>query len=323
MAYGTVQGSASAITAANWDQMQVITAPGASKQIPVVFYTGAAGGSASAFYGALGDGVNATYRMYARASDGALVVDHASSGGGVYGCGLWMVVAAPKSSDSANQSPLDATYVAPVDLAEPQYNGVWQQGWPSEARYSSLLPAQTVPTNPPLGLIGDGGCPPVPLQWTQRERVGVMTDPSVVVRQRIFGQRKRMISVAVPAGSSRRLEAANGENGEPIDEIDYRDRVVWIAGNVETVDTTIGTGSATSDAAGASFMAVLYTGPYGTQSITLGTGLTLVFSFGKTTSARAVHAEFSFVNANGSARYINATLECTGQLGLSDTRTFV
>lgn len=324
MVYGTVQGSANSIVAANWDQLQPLVSPGPFTVMPTAFFTGT-GGTATTFCASLGSGLPQPYRMYARSTDGALIVEHASSGvgGHVYACGLWFVVAAPKSSDATCRAPLDGAYAAPVDLAEPQMSGTWQQGWPSapNPQHSAFPTTQSVPTNPPLGLISEGGSPPVPVQWTQRERVGIITDPSIVVRQRIFGQRKRMISLSVPAAGSRRLEAANGESGEPVDEIDYRDRLVWVSGNVGSTDATIGTASGTADTSNTPFVCALYTGPYGTQSVTIATGVTLVFTFAKSTSGRGVHSELSFANSNGSTRYINAVLECTGQLGLSDNRT--
>lgn len=295
-----------------------------SLAVPRVFFTGpgslTATGAVPASYYCKEDWFSAnTGYLYVAAEDGTLrYVHNPAVGNPEYGCAMFMVIATAQASSAASQAPAHATQVHAIDINEPQNFGVYAQGMGTVPNTYGLSTNKAV-TCPPLGLICDGGAPRRPLSWMRELKWGYVDRVEVEYRQRIFGQRRRMISMVLPASASILIEP-DAYDITSLDPIDYRDRFVWIEGRIGSGTSDIGAAPTANDAAWSKLALAMYTGPYGDQTYTYAS-LEFKFEFARSTSAPAF-SRIIVRNTSGATLTLNALLECTGQLGLTDTRSY-
>jgi hypothetical protein len=245
-------------------------------------------------------------------------------------CFMALLVATEQSdgSSAVTPVPVHATIVQTIDLEQPQNTGCYAQGFQGGVpRYALDEPLpRTIPTGPPLGLIAEGHAPRRPVSWLVRERLGSAGDERYEVRQKIVGQRKRLISLALSPSIRTPVddfdiasELMPGVN----DQIDFRDRIVWIEGCFDTDDIRLGAASPLSDEASTPFSALLYTGPNTDVEVPISDDLTIVFAFSKSGDGKGYHSRLLLMNASDSTTYyLNATIECSGFTGLTDLRQY-
>lgn len=223
--------------------------------------------------------------------------------------------------------PVHATFLQTIDLEQPQNCGVYAQGQQGNVpRYTLADPApRSLPTNPPLGLIAEGPMPQRAVQWMVRERLGATDDGSYLSRQKIFGQRKRIVSVQLFPSSetpvddfNRASELTPGIN----DQLDFRDRFLWVEGRYSTNDITVSAAAPSSDTSETRFSVLAYLGPSYDWTMSIGSSLSIKFEFSRDGAGRGLHSRLLIVNGNGSNYYINAAIEVSGQLGLTDLRAY-
>ena len=243
-------------------------------------------------------------------------------------CCLMALIIATEQTNGASvvtPVPVHATTLQTLDLEQPQNNGCYAQGFQGAVpRYALTDPSpRAVPTCPPLGLISEGHVPPRPVSWRVRERLGARDDTTYEVRQKILGQRKRLVSIVVPPGTRVPVddfnvpdELAPGVN----DQMDFRDRFVWIEGRYASADITISAAVQASDEAATPFAALLYTGPYSDVRVELSDELDVTFEFSR--SEGGYHSRLLLQNKSEAAYYVNATVECSGFVGLTDLRQY-
>lgn len=260
--------------------------------------------------------------------------------------GAWMglIIASERTDGSSvvTPVPVHATQVQTFDLEAVQSVGTYQQGRQGNVPRRLLTDAapKAIPTCSPLGLHTEGAFPARPVSWMVRERLGATDDGAYEERQPIFGQRKRVVSLTIPTGTSRQVddfnladELAPGVN----DQIDMRDRIVWIEGRWSTTDITVNAASQASDASSGQFVLPLYTGPYArifslsgpiyivghraTFDIT-GGGLDVEFEFSRAGVQKGIHSVVRINNATGATVYLNLVVEVSGKLGLCDSRAY-
>jgi hypothetical protein len=226
---------------------------------------------------------------------------------------------------------LDVTQVQTLDLEQPQNIGCFQQGMQGGVPRSTLADALGAElTSPPLGLIPEGHSPSRPVAYRRREMLGAADDGTYEWRQKISGQRKRIVSVSIGPGATVYVddfdvagEVAPGVN----DQLDFRDRMLWVEGRYSTTDIRIGAAVQADDSASFGFYALMYTGPFHKATVsasdghevTIASTLTLRFEFDRNHTG-GLHSRLKFVNGTASTYRINATIEVSGQLGLSDLR---
>jgi hypothetical protein len=268
-------------------------------------------------------------------TDGNLRCEPKNSLDGVYGewdkaYDFMALVIATEQDDGTSvvtPVPVHATRVHAIDLEQPQSCGVFSQGQQGGVpRYSLTDPTpKTQPTNAPLGLVQEGHLPCRPVQWLVRERLGATDDGTYLSRQPILGQRKRVISIQANTAETTPVDTFNDapDMGTGVnDQVDFRDRLVWIEGRISTSNITIAPLAQNDDSAATRFTWTLYTGPYADLSITLTTNLTLRFEFSRDGANRGIHSRLVIENATGSTYYVNAVVEMSGHLGLSDLRAY-
>jgi hypothetical protein len=265
-------------------------------------------------------GTDADIWLWADSTTGYLKAEmKASLSDHEYACGFIMVTATPLLGTPAVALPsLPSAYpqALSVDFTVPQLHGCYAQG---QAGATSAV------TAPPLGTIVDGALPARPISWLVRERAGHIYDRKIDVRQRIYGQRKRLISFAVGSGAVMDIDACSvlpEASTSTLDQIDYRDRFVFIEGEWAASDISLGKALPGIDDPVVRFSWVFYGGPYGDQSITLpgsGSGMVITFIFGRNGND-AFQSRLSITNNDGGTRYLNLAIECTGFLGLTDRR---
>lgn len=228
-----------------------------------------------------------------------------------------------EGSSVVTSVPVHATSVQTLDLEQPQNVGVFAQGF--QGGVPRLLPSSStpraIPTCPPLGLISEGPPPLRPLSWRVRERLGLVDDATYEVRQKIIGQRKRLFSLELPAGSLTPIddfnigtELASGVN----DQLDFRDRLVWLEGRVSESDIRALTSLDDSEAE--PIFAALYTGPWKDVELEIAPNLTVYFEFSK--SAGGYHSRLCLRNTGETDLYVNGAIEASGFLGLTDLRQY-
>jgi hypothetical protein len=245
-------------------------------------------------------------------------------------CFMALLVATERSdgSSAVTPVPVHATIVQTIDLEQPQNMGCYAQGFQGGVpRYALDEPwPRTFPTGPPLGLIAEGHAPRRPVSWFVRERLGSVGDERYEVRQKIVGQRKRLISLALSPSIRTPVddfdiasELMPGVN----DQIDFRDRIVWIEGCFDTDDIRLGAAPQLSDEASTRFSALMYTGPDDDIEVPLSDDLAVIFTFSKSGDGKGYHSRLLLSNASDATTYyVNAAIECSGFTGLTDLRQY-
>jgi hypothetical protein len=306
-----------------------------STAVPRLFFTGngAATGSATASaYQHPDSNVNPEIWIFADSTTGNLVAEMKSTDStSNHAAALFLVTASERydGTSVAVQVPLHATQIHALDLNQPQNNGCFAQGMQGKSpRYlATSLDPSAEPTNPPLGLIAEGmGGWRRPVQYRVRERVGRVDDSTWLVRQPIIGQRKRVVSITVPAATTVAVDLFNDPTGilpGSVDQVDFRDRFIQVEGRIDSTDITIFRLGSTqlTDVGGSEFAFCFYSGPYADQTFTTGI-LTMTVEFSRDGSSRGYHSRLVISHSSGSTRYVNMTIEATGYLGLTDRRLF-
>lgn len=279
-------------------------------------------------------------------TDGTLCVEMKETAS-LAASGAWMglIIASDPIDGTAvsTPAPVHATQVQTHDLETVQTLGTYQQGRQGNVpRYLITDPApRPVPTCSPLGVIGEGAFPVRPVSWMVRERLGDNLDGKYEHRQSIFGQRRRLVSLTVPNGASREIDDFNlsaqlslGVN----DQIDLRDRILWLEGRWSAADITVNAASALTDVGTAQFSLQMYTGPINrsgpgfagfysgghrvTVSLSPVAGLEFEFVFSRAGTQKGLHSVGRFLNSTGATAYLNFTWEVSGKLGLCDSRGY-
>jgi hypothetical protein len=305
---------------------------------PRLFFTGAgqALGSASvlanqALCGELGEAPKANAWVFARNTDGALVIEMKDISTNQCYEGLLMLVATEQTTGDSvvTPVPVHATQVQTLDVEQPQNTGCFAQGRQGGVpRYLLSDPVpKTRPTCPAMGIISEGNSPVRPVKWERREMLGARDDGTWEYRQPIVGQRKRLVSIACPANSQTPVDDFNlpaemvpGIN----DQVDFRDRFLWVEGRSSTTNITIGNASQQSDVSSNPFVVLMYTGPGGDIFLPFAiggvTGVLLKFEFTRNYANGGYHSRLLVNNTTGSTVYVNATIEVSGFLGFTDRR---
>lgn len=325
-----VTASATRFQSANWSVPTSRTLPSDADTPPRLFYTGdgAAQGSATAIAYQHADKAisNKNVWIFADSTTGDLIAEMKSTDStNAYGTIMFLAIASEKENGAsiATQVPLHATQIHALDLNQIQRNGCYAQGFQGGAprAYVGAETKRTVPTCPPLGEISEGSLPRRPVSWMVRERIGEYDDAGDGMyeqRQPIFSQRKRVISVSIGAGAT--IDADDFNNtGSAIDQIDYRDRFIWIDGRHAAGDITITKSPQVTDVGVNRISIMLYSGPFGDQAIAADS-LTFTFEFARNTVG--AQSKLMITNTSGATRYVNLTVECSGHLGLTDRRLY-
>jgi hypothetical protein len=300
-------------------------------EAPRLFYTGA--GAAAGDDAVLGlqhpDRLDTPDVWLFSDADGNLCAEMKTVSAHKSACLLALIIATEKTDGSSvvTAVPVDTDEAQTIDLEQPQNCGVFAQGFQGGVpRYDASSPeARAVPTCPPLGLIHEGHAPPRPVSWLVRERLGLIEDGTYEVRQPIVGQRKRLVSMVVDAETlvpiddfNVAAELAPGVN----DQLDFRDRFVWIEGRYSAGDILVESDPGADDDAATPFFAAFYTGPYADVEVALTETLSVVFEFSKSGTECGYHSRLCLRNTDVADVYVNASIECSGFLGLSDLRQY-
>lgn len=300
---------------------------------PRLFYTGAGaalGNLTELAYQLPDTVIDKNVWLYADSATGDLLAEmKGTDSNDDYAACLFMVTASEPvdGSSVATPVPLHATQVHALDLNQPQNNGCFAQGLQGGVpRYLATSDDHgTEPTNPPLGLVAEGsGGPRRPVQHRVRERVGRVDDSTWLCRQKLVGQRKRIVSVTVPDDTLVYMDLSSATGIQPgyLDQVDFRDRLISIEGRYSSTDITVyhgGAGQTDDSASFTRFAATFYSGPYADQVIVAGDlTFTMVFSRG----IDCYHSRLHVVQTTGATLYLNLSIEVTGYLGLTDRRLF-
>lgn len=271
--------------------------------------------------------------IFADSATGNLVAEMKSTDSADdYATACFMLTASEMQDGSSTVTavPLHATQVHALDLNQPQNNGCFAQGLQGGApRNYAFSPAPgTAPTNPPLGLIAEGtGGWRRPVQHYVRERVGRVDDSTWLCRQKLFNQRKRIVSIDLATGTDVAIDVFNDPTGVypggAVDQIDFRDRLIVIEGRMSSTNITIYNGGAgrNSDVNEPSFAFTFYTGPHSNLTATDGT-LTATFEFSRSGTSRGYHSRLILRQDSGVTKYVNMTVDLSGYLGLTDRRLY-
>jgi hypothetical protein len=317
---------------------------------PRMFYTGAGA--------AMGNATQQPYQLAAGAvvgsgpfwlfadATGRLCVEMKSTASASdSGSFMALIVASDPTDGSAVATPVPAhaTQVQTHDLEAVQTLGTYQQGRQGGVPRRLITDAspKSIPTCSPLGVIGEGAFPLRPVSFLVRERLGATDDGKYEVRQHIFGQRRRVVSLAVPNGTSRLIDDFNlaDQLGLAVnDQIDLRDRILWIEGRYSTTDITLSAVAQSGDSTANQFSIAMYTGPYAKPqyaisgyyvgghrvsiSLSPDTGLDVEFLFSRAGTQLGLHSPARINNATGATVYLNLAWEVSGKLGLCDSRAY-
>jgi hypothetical protein len=284
---------------------------------PRLFYTGAAGATGSTAaatpYQCPDSLTRPNVWLYADAS-GQLVAEMKATSYDEAATVAALLIATEKLSGTSvvTPVPLHATSVQTLDLEQPQNVGAYAQGFQGGAPRYLLTdpPPKSAPIAPPLGLIAEGHAPLRPVSFRARERLGARADGALEVRQKLVGQRRRVVALTLAPDSLTPVDTFNlptelapGVN----DQMDFRDRLVWVEGRY-------GTGTPSTP-----FVALLYTGPTSNVEVPIGPELSVYFELSR--QAGGYHSRLFFRNT-GAALEVHATIEASGFLGLSDLRQY-
>lgn len=267
--------------------------------------------------------------MFADSTTGDLVAEMKSTDSNAsFASGLFMLIGSEQQDGGGVISPIpfDATDLVPLDLNQPQNNGCFAQGFQGGVPRANLLadPPRSAVTAPPLGLISDGASlPRRPVAFRVRERIGDPSDSTYECRQKLFGQRKRLISVAIPASTTIDADVFNDPTAiqsDGVDQMDFRDRFIWIEGRYLTTDITVSNAAPVSDVTANRFSASMYSGPFGDKVVTINATLRITAEFSR--KVGGYHSRLRLQNLSGAAIYVNMAVECSGYLGLTDRRLY-
>lgn len=305
-----------------------------SNGIRKLMYTGpgASSPSSSTSYTLNVDTNQGTYKevvIYASSSDGSLMASFVDTAGdNVMACAMLMIIASEQIDDSlygdVTSVPLHATKVHALDLNQAQNNGCFAQGMQGGAprHYVGSMVTQAPVTCPPLGLISDSSRPRRPVSWLVRERIGLSDDGTYEVRQKLYGQRKRIVAVAVPTGGSGTpvdtFDDPTGIQMGSIDQMDFRDRAILVSGRFSSgADINAG-----NDSTGTPFSAVIFAGTFADIPLAINNAGTLLlkFEWSRKRTNGGYHSRLVIVNTTGSTQYVNLAIEASGFLGLADRR---
>lgn len=268
--------------------------------------------------------------LFADSATGNLVAEMKAASTNTHSMVMALVTATERTTGTSvvTQVPVHATQVQTIDVEQPLNCGVFGQGHQGGAqRYTLADPApKAIPTCPPLGLVSGSLTPPRPLAWLVRERLGDANDGTVEVRQRIYSQRKLITSLSVPPLSVIGLDIASSVDASQVgvsDQVDYRDRMVYVDGRViATTDIRLSAASQVSDVTAVAVSATLYTGPYGDVTVALTADVDLVFTFSRALNG-GLHSRLTLKNKHATLTYYaNLAVECSGQIGLTDLRSY-
>jgi hypothetical protein len=224
----------------------------------------------------------------------------------------FFMVSATSGAGTPYTLPIDSPDVYPGDLNIPQIVGCFAQGQGT---------VDDPVTLPPLGVINDGAVPLRPVSWLVRERLSSVADRSIELRQKIFGQRRRVLSMGILAGATIDADAFTstpGAGDSNLDQMDYRDRLVFIECSWSSTDISLGRATQLSDAAADKFAWCFYGGPYDDHAVTFA-DITLTFDFQRSASA-PFQSRLRVTNGSAGTLYVNLMVEATGFLGLTDRR---
>lgn len=316
---------------------------------PRLFYTGSGVAMGSATQqpyqmpanGVIGDG---PFWLFSDTSGALCIEMKATDSTSDSGAWMGLIIASDPTDGSSvtTPAPVHATQVQSHDIECVQTLGTYQQGRQGNVPRRLLTDAapKLAPTCAPLGVIGEGAFPIRPVSWMISERLGATDDGSYEQRQSIFGQRRRMVSLAVPNGTSRMVDDYNlaDQMGLAInDQIDMRDRILWIEGRWSPTDITVQAASQASDSAAPQFSIAMYTGPYARQynvggywvfgqrvtvSLAPISGVDIEFVFSRAGTQKGLHSVVRVNNSTGASAYLNLVWEVSGKLGLCDSRNY-
>ncbi len=289
--------------------------------------TGAAQGSATALAFQHPDKIVAAKNcwIFADSTTGDLIAEwKATASTNHYGALMFLAIGSmPRDGSGVSTSvPLHATQIHALDLNQIQNNGCFAQGFQGGVprAYIGASTKRTIPTCPPLGLIAEGAMPRRPVSWMVRERVGDYNEVAngyYESRQRIYGQRKRVLSIRVPASTTIEIDDFNIQS-DSIDQLDPRDRLVWIEGRYSATDITVFHSPQITDVGASRVAIAFYFGPFADQSIPIGP-LTFRFSFAR---QLGLHSRILVQETAGADVYLNLVMEYSGHLGLTDRRLY-
>lgn len=256
-------------------------------------------------------------------ADGALWAEMKTVSANECACLMALLVATEPTTGGVTRAvPVHATAIQTIDLEQPQNTGCYAQGMQGGVpRYALTDPApKRIPTAPPLGLLSEGATPPRPVSWLVRERLGSAADGTYEVRQPIVGQRKRIVSIALAPESVTPVDVFNRPT-DVVDQMDFRDRMVWVEGRLALSNLTVAAGDA-SDVDTVPFLALFYAGPYADITVPITDDISLRFEFSRAAEVGGYHSPLVIVNRGEAAAYVQATIECSGFLGLTDLRQY-
>ena len=243
--------------------------------------------------------------------DGALCAEMKTLSAAPAACLLALIIATDSESCTAVPVNGEGEPVQSIDLEQPQNTGCYAQGSQGLVpRYFLGSAVRSAPTAPPLGLVSEGPPPLRPVSWQVSERLGAAEDIGREVRQKLLGQRRRIVYVQVPAYGEVALDIFNDptELAPGVsDQIDYRDRLIWIEA---------------PGSSGYYGMAVLYTGPC--TDIEVETGMLYLsarFVFSRAETG-GYHSELRLKNTYGNTQSARLVIEISPQLGLTDLRQY-
>lgn len=307
-----------------------LTSRGLLAEAPRLFYTGAGveAGSDAVRACQFPDRLSAPDIWLFVDPNGNLCAEMKAASAHKSACLMALIIATEKVDGSSvvTPVPVDITVVETIDLEQPQHVGVYAQGFQGGVprRLKSDPAPRAIPTCPPLGLIAEGHSPLRPVSWRVKERLGAISDPTYEVRQPIIRQRRRLISITASAESVTPVddfnvatELAPGVN----DQLDFRDRLVWVEGRFSDDDIRV-RGDNDSDAAGTPFLAVLYTGPYQDVEVPITSTLSVLFEFSRSGTEAGYHSRLCLRNTGTEDVHVNARIECSGFVGLTDLRRY-
>jgi len=263
--------------------------------------------------------------LFADSATGDLIAEMKSTAStAARACALLLVWASEREADDGFLVDVPASGSAPTafDLNTLQDVACYSQGRQKGAPRQAIEDIRgTAITAAPLGEISDSiSSPRSPAVWDVRERVGRADDAVYQHRQPLFRQRKRITSVLIGAGLTVDLDTFQTSPDDAVDQVDYRDRVIWLEGRQSATGIDI-PGANASDIAATRLAWVFYSGPYDTLGHTYTAG-SLVFDFIWTRKPNGYSSKLTARNTSGSAISLNVAIDLSPHLGLADRRLY-
>lgn len=257
-------------------------------------------------------------RIFADQGNGALMAELPTGATGGTAASGFFLITASDFAETDDPAPLHATQVHAYDLALIQNRGVYAQGTQGGAprKFPSDAPRAAL-TTPPLGLISESTSPRRPASFMVRERIGNAADDVYEVRQRIIGQRRRIVTARIISGNAIAIDPLDSP-----DLCDYRDRYVWIDGRLMYSDGRLSGTGADDDSSRVPISMAFYTGPYGDQTFEILPDISIRFVYSRAAISTGMRSTILLSNANAFDVYLNLVIETTGYLGLADLRNY-